>query len=311
MTSAVLVDLVLGAASVVGLWAGATSLVTGAGRVAHRLGVPGLVVGLTVVAFGTSAPEFAVTIDAALTANPDISVGNIVGSNVLNLGFILGGVALVRELTTPDDLVRRDAVVLVGSTALALVFLADLRLSRADGGVLVALLVAYLVVVLRTDGSRVQTRSVDRGHRTRVEAVRAVAGLAVVVGSAHVLVLAATDLARLAGVSQWVVGVTVVAAGTSMPELAASLAAVRRGRAGLSAGNLVGSCVFNVLGVLGLAGAIQPLAVAPSALTTTGLLLGTTVVVAAMFWTGDVLSRAEGAVLVALNAANWVLDLIA
>lgn len=311
MASPAVVDLALVAAAVFGLWVGATGLVTGAARVARRFGVSGLVVGLTVVAFGTSAPEFAVTIDAALTASPDISVGNVVGSNVVNLGFILGGVAVVHELPAADDLVRRDGVALVGVTALALAFLADLRVSRLEGIVLFTLLFAYLAVVLRTDATGVQAPAVDDGRATWVEAGRALAGLAVVVGSAHVLVLAASDLARLAGVSEWLVGVTVVATGTSTPEFAASLAAARAGRPGLSAGNLVGSSVFNLLGVLGLAGAIQPLAVAPSALPTTGLLLATTVLVTAMFWTQSVLSRAEGVVLVALNAANWLVDVLA
>ncbi|WP_336037808.1 calcium/sodium antiporter [Halobacterium yunchengense] len=311
MPSAAVPDVALVAASVAGLWVGASALVAGAGRVARRLGVSGLVVGLTVVAFGTSAPEFAVTVDAALTAKPDISVGNVVGSNVVNLGFILGGVALVHSLPTVEDFLRRDGVALVGTTALALAFLADLRLTRVEGAVLVALLLAYLAVVVRTDGASAQPQQADRGRSTRFEAARALLGLVAVVASAHVLVVSAADLARFAGVSEWVVGVTVVAAGTSTPEFVASLAAARRGRPGLAAGNLVGSCVFNVLGVLGVAGVVRPLAVAPSALPTTAWLLATTVLVAAMFWTDRVLSRAEGAVLVALNAANWLFDVLA
>ncbi|MFC6757235.1 sodium:calcium antiporter [Halomicroarcula sp. GCM10025894] len=129
----VLFDVLYVGVAVVALWFGADQFVTGASRVARRLGVPGLVIGLTVVAFGTSAPEFAVTIDAALAGQSDISVANVVGSNVLNLGFILGGVALVRAMATSRTLVRRDGLLLVASTALLLVVALDGHLSAVEG----------------------------------------------------------------------------------------------------------------------------------------------------------------------------------
>lgn len=303
----VLFDVLYIGVAVVALWFGADQFVTGASRVARRLGVPGLVVGLTVVAFGTSAPEFAVTIDAALAGRSDISVANVVGSNVLNLGFILGGVALIRSLATSRTLVRRDGLLLVGSTALLLAVAADGRLAALEGGLLFASLLAYLGVLARS-GSDGAATAADPFHPP--DAVRLVVGLALVVGGGHLLVGSAVDIARVAGVSEWVIGLTIVAAGTSLPEFATSLAAARAGRTGISAGNLVGSCIFNALGVLGLAAVIQPLTVSAVGVEGTAWLLGTTVLVVVLFYTEETLTRLEGAMLVAANAANWLWSLL-
>jgi cation:H+ antiporter len=262
------------------------------------------------VAFGTSAPEFAVTVDAALSGRPDVSVANVVGSNVLNLGFILGGVALVRSLPIGRDLVRRDSTLLVGTTLLLLVVLRDLRVSRGDGLVLFGVLVAYLVVLARAGSSETGEDRPTSQPFGWLDLGRLIGGLGLVVGGAHLLVASAVDIALAVGISEWVIGVTVVAAGTSIPEFATSVAAVRQGRVGISAGNVVGSCVFNTLGVLGLAAAVQPLPVAGAAIGTTLWLLGMTVLVTVLFYTNELLSRVEGAILVALNAVNWILDFV-
>ena len=303
----VLFDVLYVAVAVVALWFGADQFVTGASRVARRLGIPGLVIGLTVVAFGTSAPEFAVTIDAALAGQSDISVANVVGSNVLNLGFILGGVALVRALPTSTTLVRRDGLLLVASTALLLVVALDGRLSALEGALLFASLLAYLGVLARS-GSDSATTAPEPFHPP--DAARLVVGLALVVGGGHLLVRSAVDIARVAGVSEWVIGLTIVAAGTSLPEFATSLAAARAGRTGISAGNLVGSCIFNALGVLGVAALIQPLTVSAVGIEGTAWLLGTTVLVVGLFYTEETLTRLEGGLLVAANAANWLWNLL-
>lgn len=308
MALAVVVDLALVVVAVGGLWLGATWFVTGADRVARRVGLSGLVVGLTVVAFGTSAPEFAVTVDAAVTGRSDISVGNVVGSNVFNLGVVLGAVALVRALPVSSALLRRDGLVLVGTTVLLFVVLWDRLVSRPEGVVLVVLLGAYLLLLVRTDDEQPGGDREPRASFRPFDIGRVFGGLAVVVAGAHVLVVAASDLAGAAGVSEWVIGVTVVAAGTSTPEFVTSVTAARRGQAGISAGNLVGSCIFNALGVLGVAALIRPLPVAGAALRDAGWLLGIVIVVTALFWSGRLLSRLEGGLLVALNAANWVTD---
>jgi len=303
----VVFDVLYVGVAVVALWFGADQFVTGAARVARRLGVPGLVIGLSVVAFGTSAPEFAVTLDAALAGRSDISVANVVGSNVLNLGFILGGVALIRAMATSRTLVRRDGLLLVASMGLLLVVVLDGYLSSVEGGLLFASLVAYLVALARSESDGAATAA-DQFHAPDVG--RLLVGLALVVGGGHLLVVSAVDIARVAGVSEWVIGLTVVAAGTSLPEFATSLAAARAGRTGISAGNLVGSCIFNALGVLGLAALVNPLAVSPVGVEGAAWLLGTSVLVVVLFYTEATLSRIEGGLLVALNAANWLLNLL-
>ena len=304
------VDVTLVAVSVVALGFGARHLVDGATLVAGRLGLPGLVVGLTVVAFGTSAPEFAVTIDAALAGEADISVANVVGSNVVNLGFVLGAAAVLRALPTSTALVRRDGVVLLGTTALVFVLLGDLLLSRPEGVLLFALLVAYLAVLARSgsDRGRIDDEAIDTVGPAAVLGL--LGGLAVVLAGAHLLVLSAVGLARDVGVSEWTIGVTVVAAGTSVPEFATSVVAVRRGRPGLSAGNLVGSCIFNLLGVLGLAASVRALPVAANATESMWWLAGFVVVAITLLWTERVLSRLEGGLLIVLNAVNWIVDFL-
>ncbi|WP_254272061.1 sodium:calcium antiporter [Haloarcula marina] len=304
----VVFDVLFVGVAVVALWFGADQFVTGAARLARRLGVPGLVVGLTVVAFGTSAPEFAVTLDAALAGQTDISVANVVGSNVLNLGFILGGVALVRALTASTALLRRDTVVLVLSSLVLVALVSDGRLTRLEGGLLFGALLVYLGVLARVGGGSVEPDTDQRFHWPDVG--RLVGGLALVVGGGHLLVVSAVDIAQVVGVSEWVIGLTVVAAGTSLPEFATSMAAATQGRTGISAGNLVGSCIFNVLGVLGLAAVVHPLPVAPVGIEGATWLLGTTVLVLVLFYTEEVLSRLEGGLLVVLNAANWVVNLL-
>jgi len=306
----ILVDVALVAASVVALGFGARHLVDGATLVAGRLGLPGLVVGLTVVAFGTSAPEFAVTIDAALAGEADVSVANVVGSNVVNLGFVLGAAAVLRALPTSTALLRRDGVVLLGTTALVFVLLGDLLLSRPEGVLLFALLVAYLAVLARSgsDRVRIDDEAIDTVGPAAVVGLFGV--LAVVLAGAHLLVLSAVGLARDVGVSEWTIGVTVVAAGTSVPEFATSVVAVRRGRPGLSAGNLVGSCIFNLLGVLGLAASVRALPVAASATASMWWLAAFVVVAITLLWTRRVLSRLEGGLLIVLNAVNWIVDFL-
>lgn len=301
-------DVLLVLVGVGGLWLGAVAFVTGATRVARALGVPGLIVGLTVISLGTSAPEFAVTINAALTGKEAVSLGNVVGSNVVNLGFILGGAALVRALPVSQSLVRRDASVMVASVLTLLAFLQDGAVSRIEGGLLLVGFAVYLVVLIYSGGERLQPAS-DPDEVAWFDPLRVLVGLGLIVGGAHALVTGGVGVATRAGVSDWTIGVTVVAFGTSAPEFATSVVAAHRGRTNLAAGNVVGSCVFNVLGVLGLATVIRPLSVGPVGAQGTLWLLGISVVAAALFWSQDTLSRVEGGVLVALNVLDWVLEI--
>lgn len=306
--TAAAVDAALILASVAALWVGADRLVGSATRIAQRLGVSDLVIGLSVVAVGTSAPEFAVTVDAALTGRADIAVGNVVGSNLFNLGFILGGVAMTsRVVAAAPEVIRRDGAALVGGSLLVLGFLRDLVLARWEGAVLVALLVAYLAYLFASEQSP-KRESGERREFRRRDVAFLIVGLGLVVGGGRLLVGSAADLARAAGLSEWVIGVTVVAAGTSTPELATSVVAARRGSAGVTVGNLLGSDLFNLLGVLGLAAVIRPPSVAPTAIQGMFWVTALVLIALAMLWSEGELTRPEGALLVGIAAVRWTLD---
>ncbi len=302
-------DVVVILASIVGLWGGAVWIVESAVRIAKRLGLSELIIGLTVVAMGTSAPEFAVTVGAALQGQGDISVGNVIGSNIFNLGFILGGVAIVRAICTTKTMVVRDGGMLIVTSLLLLLFLWDHQMSRLEGGILMAFLVFYLGYLIWK--KEPIEDEVPKGDFHWWDVPRLAAGIALVVGSGHFLVESAVHLARLFHVSEWVIGVTIVAAGTSAPEFATSLIAVLRGRHGVSAGNLIGSDLFNLLGVLGLAAVIQPMKVDASAVSSILVLVGMVVlVVVFLMRTGWQISRWEGALLVSINVVRWILDFL-
>lgn len=303
------VDLGVILLSVGGLWLGARLLVDGASALAARLGVSRVVVGLTVVAFGTSMPEFAVTTEAALAGQGDIAVGNVVGSNVFNLGFVLGTTALLGGLDRTRRLVHRDGAALILASAALLVLLWDGGLGRIEGGLFMLGLVGYLLLLFRRRA--VETVAEPTEPTTPLmDGLRTLAGLVLVVVSARLLVTSASAIASLAGISEWAIGVTVVAAGTSTPELVTALVAARRGQSGLSVGSLLGSDLFNILGVLGLAAVIQPLTVGPDATQSLVWLLGTVVLVVALLWTGRALTRKEGGVLVVLAAVRWAVNLV-
>ncbi|ADJ16289.1 sodium:calcium antiporter [Halalkalicoccus jeotgali] len=309
MVSDLVVSIALLAGSVVGLWLGARLFVGSAVRLARRLGLSEVAIGLTVVAVGTSLPEVAVSVGAALTGTGDIAVGNVVGSNVFNLALILGFVALFGAIVVPRSLARRDGLVLFGASALAALVLVDLHLGRLEAAALVLALVAYLFALARA-GEAPPTGGEDGEPFRARDPVLLISGLVLVLVSGDTLVGAAVDIARAAGVSEWAIGATVVAAGTSTPEFAVSVLALQRGRVGVSVGNLLGSNVFNALGVLGIAGLVHPLAVDPAALADLGWLLAVTGFVTVSLWSGHRLSRGEGGVLVGSELIRWVLDFL-
>ena len=316
--------------TVLGLWVGARLLVDSVVRLARRAGLSELVIGLTVVAIGTSTPELVVTTDAAVEGLGDIAVGNVVGSNIYNLAFILGVVSLVRVVPIERSLVHRDGLALVASTLLGGAVLFDLAVSRVEGALLLGLFVAYTAYLLRTGSDSpdpeappdpvtndpdspppgVETSRTERVAFPGRDLVLLVAGLAVVLVSGDLMVGAASELARGAGISEWVIGGTIVAAGTSTPEFAVSLVAIRRGRLGVSVGNVVGSNVFNMLGVMGLGAVIRPLSVGGPVLGNVAWLLVVSVVMVAALWTGRQLSRPEGGLFAGSELARWALGLL-
>lgn len=305
------------------LAAGAELLVRGAARLAARFGISPLVVGLTVVAFGTSAPELAVSVQAGLAGQADIAVGNVVGSNIFNVLFNLGVSALIVPLVVSGQLVRRDVPLMIGVSVLLLVMALDGRISRLDGLLLFAGIVAYAVFAIRQgrqESPALQTeyaqelRSGSRPwlERLPVQIAFIVAGLALLVLGAHWLVGGAVVIARLFGVSELVIGLTIVAAGTSLPELATSVVAALRGERDIAVGNIVGSNIFNILAIAGIAAVVAPggLEVAPALLRfDIPVMIAVALACLPIFASGHLIARWEGVLFLGYYAA-YVLYLI-
>ena len=283
---------------------GASGLVDSASKIAKRLGISELVIGLTILALGTSAPEFAVSILAALRGVGNIAIGNIVGSNIFNLGFILGGTAIIHSLKTSRILIVRDGFFLLFGTFILLFFLWDLTLTKFEGGVLFSLLILYLGY-LYVKREPLETKQV-MGKMYWWDPLMLIGGLAMVLVGAHFMVESAINLARYMGVSEWVIGATVIAAGTSAPEFATSLAAALRSRYGMSVGNLIGSDIFNLFGVLGVAGILNNITVSLDARMHLVFLSLMVALVLVFMRTGWVVSRKEGYILGMIGLVRWI-----
>jgi cation:H+ antiporter len=297
-------DIVILLVSIIVIGKGAVWLVDAAARVAKHFGISELVIGLTVVAFGTSAPEFGVTILAAIRGMGDISVGNIVGSNIFNLGFILGGTAIIHSLKTSRTIVFRDGFFLLFGGILLSVFLWDLTLSKIEGIVLFTLLVLYLLY-LYFNKETIETEEPTHAMY-RWDPILLFVGIGLVIVGSHFLVESAVSIARFMGVSDWVIGATIIAAGTSAPEFATSLTAAMKSRYGMSVGNLIGSDIFNLFGVLGVAGMMRNLSVGHDAHINLIILSFMIAVVLIFMRTGWVVSRKEGIILVMIGLLRWI-----
>jgi cation:H+ antiporter len=296
-------------AGLVALLAGAELLVRGASRLALRFGVSPLVIGLTVVAFGTSSPELAVSVQSGLAGQADIAVANVVGSNIFNVLAVLGPTAMIAPLVVRQQLVHFEVPIVLGLSVLVLVMALDGRIGPFDGLLLVAGLIAYTAVVLRR--TRREAAAVKSEYakefgvaasgwlaRLTVQVVCVLGGLGLLVLGATWLVDSAVSIARALEISEAVIGLTVVAAGTSLPELATSVVAALRREPDIAVGNVVGSGVFNLLGILGIAALVTPggLSVAP-ALLSFDLLVMIAVAFACLpiIGTGHRIARWEGA----------------
>ncbi len=287
------------------LFVGAELLVRGGASLALRLGLSPLLVGLTVVAYGTSTPELLVSLKAALAGNPDLAIGNVVGSNLFNLGVILGLSAIVSPVRTHLQVLKWDAPVLVAATILTPLTFLDGAVSRGEGGLLLALAAAYTWWAVR-----IAKKDQAAGHEAHVDVpeikkkggpaldfLKIAGGVAVLVLGSRLLVDNAVLVAKSLGVSDTVIGLTIIAAGTSMPELATSLVAAIRGQADIALGNVLGSSLFNLFFVLGGAAVIHPV-------RTTGLqpfdlwsLIGMTILMFPLLWRDRRVSRIEGSIL--------------
>ncbi|MAM88923.1 MAG: sodium:calcium antiporter [unclassified Hahellaceae] len=295
-------------AGLVLLVAGAEVLVKGAARLAATFGISPLVIGLTVVAFGTSAPEMAVSVQAAFSGNGDIAIGNVVGSNIFNVLFILGISALIIPLVVSRQLIRLDVPVMIVASVLAMALAFDGALGRLDGAILFAGIIAYTVFLIVS--SRREKAAADdefageyglkaapRQYATLINVGFILAGLVLLVTGSNFLVEGAVTLARALGLSELVIGLTVIAAGTSLPEVATSITAAIKGERDIAVGNVVGSNVFNLLAVLGLASLVSPspINVAASALVFDfPVMIAVAVACLPVFFSGYLINRWEG-----------------
>ena len=316
-----LVFFVLG---LVALVVGASLLVRGAAKLSISFGISPLVVGLTVVAFGTSAPETAVSVGAVLQGSSDIAVGNVVGSNIFNVLFILGVSALIAPLVIHRQLVRQEVPIMIGASVVLGVMALDGHIGRFDATLLAGLLVAYvsfLIVQSRRAGSEAsgvplaELPEASRWDRHwSVQLLLIVAGLGLLVLGADWLVNSAVVFARALDVSDLVIGLTVVAAGTSLPEVATSVVATLRGERDIAVGNVVGSNTFNIFGCLGVAGLVSPggLEVAPPLLSfDLWVMLAAAIACFPIFVTGRELARWEGSLFLLYYAAYTVFLVLA
>jgi cation:H+ antiporter len=306
------------AAGLAALVVGAEALVRGASKLALSFGISPLVVGLTVVAFGTSSPEIAVSVDAVLDGKGDLALGNVVGSNIFNVLFILGVSAVITPLLVAQQFIRQEVPIMIGTSLLLFVLALDHSIGRAEGLLLIVLLVAYVVFLIR------QSRNANRALRDEAasEVSRMTAGgwddrlpvqLLLIVGGLGLLVLGAdwfvdgaTRIARSFGISELVIGLTIVAGGTSMPEVATSILAAVRGERDIAVGNVVGSNIFNILGCLGISAVLAPasLTVAESMIAfDIPVMLAVAIACLPIFFTGNTISRWEGGVFLAYYVA--------
>lgn len=308
-----LMTFVLLAAGLLVLTAGAEALVRGASRIARSLGISPLVVGLTVVSMGTSAPEMAVSTVAAWKGEGDLAYGNVVGSNVFNILFILGISAVITPLVVARKLVRFDVPVMIISALICVLVSLDGHVSRIDGGVMVLLLIAYTWYLVdharkerssakasENDEFQSQFGEVERGAAKIAKNVLFVAaGLALLVLGSRWLVQSATEIARALGLSELVIGLTIIAAGTSLPEVATSILAAIRGERDIAIGNVVGSNIFNILGCLGVAAAVSRTGVAVSPAAEAfdlPVMVAVSIAVLPVFLRGYNIERWEGAI---------------
>ena len=290
------------------LFAGAEGLVRGSTSLALRAGLSNLMVGLTIVAFGTSSPELVVSVKAALSQQGDISVGNVIGSNSFNIGVILGITALLCPIPVNRQIIRIDAPIALGVALLIVFLLRDSRLERVEGLMLLGGIVVYtimnFILARRVAGDatneHVDSSSLGVFKHWFIDTALMVGGLAVLVLGSRLLVDNSIILAKTFGVSEAVIGLTIVAAGTSMPELATSFVAALRKQPDIAIGNVVGSNVFNILGILGATSVVSPLYAPGVSWFDYSAMIVLSVLLVPLLYTERLLHRIEGASLLVL-----------
>lgn len=300
-----IVFIVVGMAIV--LW-GADRLTEGAVAVAEKMKVSQIVIGLTIVAMGTSMPEFCVSLVSALKGTPDLAVGNVVGSNIFNTLLIVGIAALVCPMTILKTTVRKDIPFAMVAAVLLMMMCFDGKIGRIDAAILFAFFLIFMYMTVR--GAQIEKSDMQKENELAQEALEErpkmnsvmsavwiVVGLACLIGGSNLFVEGATQVARALNVSDAVIGLTIVAGGTSLPELATSVVAARKGNSGIAIGNVIGSNVFNILFILGLTGIISPMAIQGITMTDLSMMVISMIMIWLFSFTKYTIERWEGFVL--------------
>ncbi len=297
-----------------GLYLGAEWLVRGGAALALRIGIAPLVIGLTVISTGTSAPELVVSVNAAATHDSTIVLGNVIGSNIANLGLVLGLAAMIRPLRVEQQVIRREIPVMLAASGLLCLMLWNGFIARWEGAVLVLLLVAYTVISVRMAqrATSAAVPAIEQRWGTGWSVAVVVGGLAVLLPGAHFFVLGAVEMATHFGLSPMVTGLTIVAVGTSMPEIATSCVGAWRNQGDLAIGNAVGSNIFNLLGVLGISALLFEVQGVGVSVMDLLVMLFFACISLPIMWTGFVISRREGVLLVLTYALyiTWLLQTV-
>ena len=286
------------------LW-GADRLTDGAVAVAEKMKMPQIVIGLTIVAMGTSMPEFCVSLVSALKGTTDLAVGNIVGSNIFNTLLIIGVSAWVAPMTILKSTVRKDIPFALFASVILLIMCLDGNISRLDAGILFVLFLVFMYVTLKgaktkDDDTTAKTDSIEDNKKPMaawLSIVWIIVGLACLIGGSNLFVEGATKVAEHIGVSEAVIGLTIVAGGTSLPELATSVVSARKGNSGIAIGNVLGSNVFNILAILGVTGVITPMHLQGITMLDLSMMVFSTLLVWLFSFTKYKIARWEGIVL--------------
>lgn len=284
---------------------GADFFVDGASSIAAKLKVPSLIIGLTVVSIGTSLPEAAVSISSSLSGSNDISLGNVIGSNLFNLLVVVGVSSVILPIITDRDILKRDMPVNIAATVILCVMLLDGTLGRLEAAILLLLLIAYMFILIRSAlKNRTQEEEETKVLSWAKSLLFVVAGAAAIIFGGDMVVDNAKIIALKLGMGETLVGLTIVAIGTSLPELVTSIIAAKKGDSGIAMGNVVGSCIFNIFFILGMSGVISPLkATGSEFFIDTGILIGINLLMLLFAFTKKKTDRAEGAIAVLLYVA--------
>ena len=306
-----LIDIILIVLGVAMVLKGADVLTEGASAVARRMNIPEIIIGLTIVAAGTSAPELFVSLVSALNGTPDLAVGNVVGSNTMNCMLIVGTAAMVAPMTISRSTVKKDIPFSVAASVLLMLIAFDCFLGRFDGILLLIGFAAFMAYTLM-QSKKGQTETVEEVKQQNpwLSAFYIVTGLALLVVGSNLFVDSASSVAAALGVSEGVIGLTVVAGGTSLPELATSVVAARKGQSAIAIGNVIGSNVFNILLILGLTATISPMQIEGITTIDMAVMLLSVSLVWLFSYTRFTVERWEGALLVGgyLVYLGWLIS---